>query len=151
MRGGSPTLWRTSSGRSSRIFPYHEYELTVKKGTPHLRQTIPTYGLLDCSVRIDIRAANSQDFASLDDLIQVWRGLRGGSEMYSAFFSGGRGVPDTDIDKWTRPKLNLDITVEGNRVRYSDKDTLHRPIPGMEKLAAKYAKADLDALSSGTR
>ena len=151
------SAWRESDsledfvGKKFRIFPYHDYELTVKEGTPHLRQEIPTYGRLECSVRIDIRSANSQDFASLDDLIQVWRGLRSGSEMYSAFFGGGHGVSDGDIAKWHRPKLNLNISVEGDRVRYSDKDTYHRPIPGMEEKAAPYIKADQEAVASGSR
>ena len=120
------------------ILPYSVREVTIMEGHPSIRQKIPTKGILDCKVRIDIRAANSQDFASLDDLIQVWRGLKGGSEMYSAFFAGGNGVPDEQIDKWHRPRLNLDIEVRGDRVRYSDYQDHGYAVPGKE---AEYEEA----------
>ena len=134
--------------KSYTIYPYHSLEVLIQRGNPHLRQSIPTYGRLECSVRIDIRNANAQDFASLDDLIQVWRGLKGGSEMYSAFFSGGRGVADEAINKWHRPKLTLDITVEGQRVRYANADYVSVPIPGREAEAAEYVEKYKDAIGS---
>ena len=131
--------WRKSDKLESSIeeeytiLPYSTREVTIKEGNPSIRQKIPTRGVLDCKVRIDINSANSQDFQSLDDLVQVWRGLKGGSEFYSAFFAGGKGVPDHEIEKWPRPHLSLDIEVKGDRVRYSDYQDLGYPVPGKEK------------------
>ena len=144
MEARTDHAWRASDTLESSveesydILPFSQREITIKEGTPNIRQKIPTKGVLECKVRIDIRAANAQDFDSLDDLLQVWRGLRGGSEFYSAFFAGGRGVKDEVIDKWPRPRLNLDIEVRGERVRYFDLQDHGFAIPGKER---EYEKA----------
>ena len=152
MEARTDHAWRESDslqnyvGEKFEIFPYHDYELTVKEGTPRLRQAIPTRGLLECGISIDIRNANQQTWDTYGDLVQTWRGLKTGHEFYSAWFGRGRGVPEADLAGWLRPHLTLNITVEGDRVRYSEKDTLHRPIPGMEAEAKRYVDARLAAI-----
>ena len=152
--GHADRAWRESDSisnavkKSYTVLPYHSLEVLAKRGEPHLRQTIPATGRLECSVRIDIRDANCQDFASIRDLKQVWRGLKGGSEMYSAFFAGGRGVHDDALDKWNLPTVTLDTTIEDTRVRYSDVDYVSLPIPGKEAEAADYKRRYKDAIGS---
>ena len=148
--------WRTSDriedsvSEEYRILPYSSREVTIKEGTPTIRQRIPTHGLLECKVLIDIRDCNQQVFGSLDDIWNCWQGLRGGYQYYSDFFSKYR-VSREDIAEWVRPYLNLDIEVSAERVRYSDYEDNEFPIPGKEKLFKKYRNADLEAIKGGSR
>ncbi|MDD9994739.1 MAG: hypothetical protein OXS35_03205 [Dehalococcoidia bacterium] len=129
------------------IFPYHSLEVTVQEGTPKFRQVLPTKGLLQCGIRIDIRNTNAQDFDTYEDLVQVWRGFKAGSEFYSAWFGGfGRGLQDEQIDAWRRPRLNLNLEIQGDRVRYSKTRYNHKAIPGKEEEAQKYVDAKLSAI-----
>ena len=131
--------------KSFRQFPYSSLEVTVQRGMPQLRQVIPTTGLLECNIQIDIRDANDQRFSSYDELVNVWRGLKSGHEFYSDFFGGGHAVHEDVIDGWRRPRLTLDLEVEGRRVRYSKSDYVTKPIPGREALFEQYRLADLAA------
>ena len=108
---------------------------------------LPTKGLLQCGIRIDIRNTNAQDFDTYEDLVQVWRGFKAGSEFYSAWFGGfGRGLQDEQIDAWRRPRLNLNLEIQGDRVRYSKTRYNHKAIPGKEEEAQKYVDAKLSAI-----
>ena len=144
--------WRKSDtlservSQSYRVFPYSTREVTVEKGTPNIKQVIPTRGILECDIDIDIRNANHQRFTSLSDLKRVFEGLKGGSEFYSDYFARN----PYEID-WHQPTLNLDIEVKGKRVRYSEVTDNSSPIPGKEDLYERYRKADLKALEGGSR
>ena len=103
------------------ILPFSHRQLTIKEGQPHIRQKIPTKGILDCKVVVYIYNATEQTFQSLDHVERCWSGLRAGHQFYSQHF-GFNPVSQEDINKWVRPSLNLDIEVEADRVRYFGKE-----------------------------
>ncbi|MDE0331009.1 MAG: hypothetical protein OXL41_04005 [Nitrospinae bacterium] len=133
------------------VLPFSHRQLTIKEGQPHIRQKIPTKGLLDCKVRIYIYNANAQTFDSLDHVIRCWSGLRPGHVAYSSWFGGGNAVPQSDIDQWVRPYLNLDIEVEADRVRYFGKEDNGWPIPGHEADYEKAKEAYFASIEKGAR
>ena len=144
--------WRTSDRmedsveKEYTILPFTTRVVTIREGNPKIRIKIPTKGVLDCGVQIDIRNASEQRFDYLDDVVKCWQGLVPGREFYSPWFGGGHAVPQAEIEKWVRPKLNLDIEVRGKRVRYSgliDKETV---IDGKER---EYAAAKREYYKRG--
>jgi len=142
--------WRQSDSleqsirREYEVYPFHQLDVMVQEGMPKLRQKIPTTGRLECGIDIDIRDCNHQRFDTYDDLVKVWRGLKSGSEFYSNFFSGGHAVSEEEMAQWQRPKITLNLEVNGDRVRYSKTQYLHKPIPGKEEEAAKYVAMRLE-------
>ncbi|MDE0006516.1 MAG: hypothetical protein OXQ29_27830, partial [Rhodospirillaceae bacterium] len=130
---------------SYEVYPYHQLTVGVKRGNPTVRQIIPVSNELECTVHIYIYNALSETFASLADLRQMWRGLQAGSPTFSTWFA----QRPVDVSAWKFPNASFELSVTGDRVRYTDTAYDHVPIPGKEELAARYVQAKLDAISGG--
>ncbi len=111
------------------IAPYHRWSLTSRETIKHIRQDVLVVGKLQCAVRIDSRDRNSTDFDSLDDLIEVGRGLKTGYGPYSRWFGEMRkALPDATFAAWPRPQLRLNLPIEGRRTRYSQAVSRQKPL-----------------------
>lgn len=114
------------------VLPYSDLEVTISRGTPNIRQIITTHGKLDANVQIYIGQADEQKFGSIEDIANIWQGLKPGARFYSDWFQGHR-VPEEEVSNWLRPHLTLDLEITGKRVRYGDEQTNERAVPGKEK------------------
>ena len=136
--------WRESDTLSSSVkekyvvLPFSIREVTIKEGLPSIRKVVPTKGLLDCKTRIDIRNAGTWDFQYLDDIWKCWAGVKGGHGPFSNHFGSGNAVPQSEIDRWVRPTLDLNLEARAERVRYFEYDDNGYAVPGKE---AEYEEA----------
>ena len=139
--------WRASDtleesvDKTYEVYPYHQLTVSVKRGKPRMRQTIPVSHGLECRVRIYVYNAAQDEFDTIADIARTWQGLRSGSR-YSGWFAES----PISTDHWTWPHAAIDLEVEGERVRYSDTVYDHIPIPGKEAEAARYVAARLKSI-----
>lgn len=140
----SDTLANTVEA-SYQVYPYHQLTVSVERGNPRVRQTIPMSHDLDCSVTINVYGAfHDITLDSLEDVAETWRGVRPGPDVLVAHFA----QHPVDPSGWVRPNAKFDLVLEADRVRYSDVQYDHVPIPGKEALAQRYVDAKRKAIAS---
>ena len=131
--------------KSYSIYPFMNWELTSQRSIKHIRQDTVATGKLECKVRIDVQNWSAADWDSLEDLFDLFRGLKTGYARFGQWWSsrtslngGPPAIADDVIDGWHRPRLSLTSTAEGKRTRYTKGSSKQTPIAGKEALALDY-------------
>ena len=131
--------------KTYQVFPFMSWELTTQRAIRHIRQDTTARGRLDCKVRIDVQNWSAADWDSLEDLFEMFRGLKTGYARFGQWWSsrtslhgGPPALADSVIDAWHRPHLALTSTAEGKRTRYTQATSRQTPIKGKQALALDY-------------
>ena len=121
------------------VNPYTTWKLTVQKSEKEIEQDVYITGLLDCSVWVVFSGWADCNFKSLDNFIDVVRGVKAQNDPIGYYFRQNP-LPDEVVDAWHRPTLTLNCPIHGKRTRYSNTLSTQTPIKGREKELKKLHK-----------